>query len=375
MSKQKQHNMMTVLSSGNEIAEDRNNYQPRKSSSANRNRNVVPSSSSSSSGGLQQLSGPKMAEMSDKQLNDEERALNRAIEKMQKLDARLREAIDREKEVKRSRFSKTTQGNDDEANESNDDEDDYDIGGDVAGFFTTQPPPEETTKLSKEEENNGVDVIEDLSGAEAKKASKRKKSKGKGKGKKQSSEPKVNLIERNIKLAADGLGTLAMTDDEKKRLDALMGDIDILDDQLESSISSNDGGSRAPNPFNFKDLQATLSDIDKQLHQFSRVRSTPPSKATSIVGGLDPSSSSVQSKLKGMIESENDMSKKHLLSIEDKLAQLRAPIGENESLDERTLEMLYIQSVAEDRMFASLNKSNTASGNNEEDNVSKEKEN
>ncbi|XP_033127894.1 protein phosphatase 1 regulatory subunit 12A-like [Anneissia japonica] len=252
--------------------------------------------------------------------------LKEAIEKMQKLDRILAKKVKKEKDVKRQRLlleqklleelERAKPEGRDETKES---------AENTTKFLALKPPPKHYEGILTEEEEvcfsplfatqpidlkDGQSQYSDATSEGAstsrststgkfstnsrqtsgsnKKRNNSKDRKGK-KTKKNCADPKdeTNFIQRNIQLASDASNVIAMTDDEKRRLEDLLADVEMLgdgDDNKQNDenlhtlqLHSVPGIGYHPDQ---TDMQA-LKDIDEKLKElmpaedFESICSTP----------------------------------------------------------------------------------------------------
>eukprot|EP00043_Microstomoeca_roanoka_P011219 m.105753 g.105753 ORF g.105753 m.105753 type:complete len:375 (-) comp15130_c0_seq2:574-1698(-) len=331
-------NMMTVLSSGNEFIES----SSRPASSASRptsgRHRIVRSSATE--GGMAQLSGPPMAEKPTQQQNNEDKALARALDKIRRLDQKLNDIAAREKSVKKDTqalFSDSQVADEEDIDPSGEEEE---FG---SGFFATQPPED----FAVEDEQDMVENEGDDDSATRRRlqnvmlADQSTESSQVGKG------SHDDLIQRNIKLAADGrAGVLALTPEEKERLNDLLADLDTIDESV--AAVTNPSSSSLMNPFSLDSAMEKLQEIDQKLNAITQGRrSLMPSAIASEVATELPGFTNAQSKVREAIRSEDNEVRQQLSLIDQHLARLREPIGEAETVDERTLELLMMEGMAE----------------------------
>ncbi|EGD76821.1 hypothetical protein PTSG_08169 [Salpingoeca rosetta] len=344
-----QPNMMTVLSGGNEGGMPQVSHAPPRPSSSRPSTTGTGRSrttrQSVPEGGLTQLSGPPMAERQPEAQSAEDRALARAMDKIQRLDVKLHEILARERDVKRRG---RTDGDDNDGEASEDDGSDGDDGG--VGFFTTQPPESVGGSGSENEDHDGNDTG-DAPKQKGKRKGKRGGAEGKGASGDKLKQKQQDKIQRNIKLAADGkAGVLAMTPEEKERLNELLADIDSIDESVseleETSVR------QAPNPYRLDEAVQQLADIDRRLEVMTRGRqSIASSVRTSNVPSELGSLFAGHSKVKEALRNEDDEARASLAAIDSEIERLRHLPAEGEAVDERMLEMLMMEAQAEQAYY------------------------
>ncbi|CAD5119815.1 DgyrCDS8399 [Dimorphilus gyrociliatus] len=181
--------------------------------------------------------------------------LKEAIIQMKKLDRILKKKVKREKEVKRDRILLERRLKEELQQLANDkgesrevkqnmskflaltlpvshnqgvdvEKDDFSMSPPLSPVFATQPPEQPGSQRSQNTQNSASE-----------KSSERGKSRSNPSQASSTSmkNRRKNFIKRNKELAADAANSIAMTDDEKKRLADLLSDIDNIPDSIEES--------------------------------------------------------------------------------------------------------------------------------------------
>ncbi|XP_002730798.2 uncharacterized protein LOC100375256 [Saccoglossus kowalevskii] len=257
--------------------------------------------------------------------------LRAAIKKMKKLDKILAQKIKREKEVKRQRIRLQRQLQEELERAKPEGRDELkEVKENTLRFLALAPPPSHNEGVGLDDEsppvtpvfatqphlddmvngnitdrsrttNASEDTTTSAGGSQTSNASTNrgtettKKSAGKsgrGSRKKPTSKTdsglqnKDDFIQRNIQLASDAGSLIAMTDDEKKRLEDLLADVEMLkeDDDDNENADVNPFQLKVAPGFGFQPDQndaKTLQDIDARLQtllpkeDFESICSTP----------------------------------------------------------------------------------------------------
>ncbi|XP_019643800.1 PREDICTED: fibrous sheath-interacting protein 1-like [Branchiostoma belcheri] len=216
----------------------------------------------------------------------EDPKLRAAIKKMEKLDRILAKKVLREKEVKRQRmdlFKRLKDEMGDIKPEGRDEQ--KEVSHNTMKFLALAPPDSHNQGgQSSRTASQQSSVTGAAGGKEDQRRRRRAKKKTSSKEEGSTDKEKPDFIKRNIQLASDANSLIAMTDDEKKRLEELLENIDTEED--------NQAGDTPVNPFQLSLVPGTgftpeeddikaLRDIDSKLqvllppHDYESICSSP----------------------------------------------------------------------------------------------------
>ncbi|XP_054758472.2 fibrous sheath-interacting protein 1-like [Lytechinus pictus] len=222
--------------------------------------------------------------------------LRKAIKKMRKLDRILNTRVTREKEVKRQRkllhhqleeeldaIKEEGGGKSKEASENTTrflalvPPVSHDEGVNMEDIpstpvFATQPPegssPSHKTSSSSEHSSPARSIGQSRRSSKMSPRDHLRKPRPPGAGNQRRKEDEPDFIHRNIQLASDAGNLIAMTDDEKKRLEDLLSEVEVLAGEPDEGSS---GTNLQLNPISGSgyipdaDSQMLLKDIDEKL--------------------------------------------------------------------------------------------------------------